>query len=179
VVVSADDAADRNFLAACLSSDDEEVQSAFADLKKGADINARDDRTGQTCLMASTLRGNLDMVTHMLVLGADATIAEKDGYTPPHGAGFQGRPEIMRILKEIGGIDVVNAEHSDGFSPMHRACWGQEKRHADTVAYLLKIGADPNHRSTGEKKQTCMEMTRNPHTIEVLRKHAEPKHDEI
>ena len=159
------------FLAACLSSDPEEVESAVQDLKHGADINARDGRTGQTCLMASTLRGNIDMVMTMLENGADATVAEKDGYTPPHGAGFQGRPEVMRVLKEVGGIDVVNSPHADGFFPIHRACWGRERRHAETVEYLLSIGENPRRRSTGDRKQTCLEMTRNPHTIEVLKKY--------
>jgi ankyrin repeat protein len=121
--------------------------------------------------MASTLRGNIDMVMTMLEHGADATVAEKDGYTPPHGAGFQGRPEVMRVLKEVGGIDVVNSPHADGFFPLHRACWGRERRHAETVEYLLSIGEDPNRRSTGDRKQTCLEMTRNPHTIEVLKKY--------
>ena len=159
------------FLAACLSSDPEEVESALQDLNHGADINARDGRTGQTCLMASTLRGNVDMVMTMLENGADATVAEKDGYTPPHGAGFQGRPEVMRVLKEVGGIDVVNSPHADGFFPIHRACWGREKRHADTVEFLVSVGEDPKRRSTGDRKQTCLEMTRNPHTIEVLKKY--------
>ena len=159
------------FLAACLSSDPEEVESALQDLKHGADINARDGHTGQTCLMASTLRGNVDMVMTMLEHGADVTVAEKDGYTPPHGAGFQGRPEVMRVLKEVGGIDVINSPHADGFFPIHRACWGRERRHAETVDYLLSIGEDPNRRSTGDRKQTCLEMTRNPHTIEVLKKY--------
>lgn len=168
--VSAQQGSD-GFLAACLSSDPEEVESAVQDLRHGADINARDGRTGQTCLMASTLRGNVDMVMTMLENGADATVAEKDGYTPPHGAGFQGRPEVMRVLKEVGGIDVVNSPHADGFFPIHRACWGREKRHADTVEYLVSVGEDPKRRSTGDRKQTCLEMTRNPHTIEVLKKY--------
>ena len=164
-------AANENFLAACLSSDPEEVESAVQDLKHGADINARDARTGQTCLMASTLRGNVDMVMLMLERGADATVPEKDGYTPPHGAGFQGRPDVMRVLKEVGGIDVINSPHADGFFPIHRACWGREPRHAKTVEYLLSIGEDPNRMSTGARKQTCLEMTSNPHTIEVLKKY--------
>lgn len=164
-------AANENFLAACLSSDPEEVESAVQDLKHGADINARDARTGQTCLMASTLRGNVDMVMLMLEKGADATVPEKDGYTPPHGAGFQGRPDVMRVLKEVGGIDVINSPHADGFFPIHRACWGRDQRHAKTVEYLLSIGEDPNRKSTGSRKQTCLEMTSNPHTIEVLKKY--------
>ena len=35
-------------------------------------------------------------------MGADTTVPEKDGYTPMHGAGFQGRAEIAKILLDHG-----------------------------------------------------------------------------
>ena len=43
------------------------------------------------------------------------------------GAGFQGRDKIAKILIEHG----INPSdmHKDGFTPIHRASWGQEKRH--------------------------------------------------
>ena len=34
----------------------------------------------------------------LLKARADSSIAEKDGYTPMHGAGFQGRAEIAKML---------------------------------------------------------------------------------
>ena len=46
--------------------------------------------------MASCLGGHLDAAKALLELGADVTVPEKDGYTPMHGAGFQGRAEIGR-----------------------------------------------------------------------------------
>ena len=60
------------------------------------------------------------------------------GYTPMHGAGFQGRAEIAKLLI-AHGLDPSD-RHSDGFTPIHRACWGREQRHADTVRVLLKAG---------------------------------------
>ena len=47
-----------------------------------------------------------------LKAGADTSIGEKDGYTPLHGAGFQGRAEIARLLIDHG-LDP-NERHSDG-----------------------------------------------------------------
>ena len=45
----------------------------------------------------------------------------------------------MPILKEHG-LDMLD-RHKDGFIGMHRACWGQEQRHTDTVEAFLKAGA--------------------------------------
>ena len=60
----------------------------------GADVNAVGPG-GQTPLMNSVLTGCLPCVEFLLGReGVDAAIPEKDGYTPMHGAGFQGRPEI-------------------------------------------------------------------------------------
>lgn len=46
----------------------------------------------------SSLRGNLESVKFLLAAKADTSIPEKDGYTPMHGAGFQGRAEIAKLL---------------------------------------------------------------------------------
>ena len=63
-------------------------------------------------------------------MGADSSIPEKDGYTPMHGAGFQGRAEIAKILIDHG-LDKSD-RHGDGYTPMLRACWGKEARHTQT-----------------------------------------------
>lgn len=47
--------------------------------------------------------------------GADTTIGERDGYTPMHGAGFQGRADIADLLFKAGvGLRDV---HADGHEP--------------------------------------------------------------
>lgn len=166
--------ANERLLSSCLApptSPGGSPDAVAAALGDGADINIKDERSGQTCLMACTLRGKYKVVQYLLEQGADPTIPEKDGYTPPHGAGFQGRPEVMRILREVGNIDVINSSHPDGFAPFHRACWGREERHAALVQYLIDIGEDPNRKSTGDRKLTCLEMTNNPHTKAVLEKY--------
>jgi Ankyrin repeat len=142
------------------------------------DVNVRDDRSGQTALMHAVLMGRDSVVEFLLqsVPGIDVTIPERDGYTPAHGAGFQGRANIMRILHEASTptrpIDVLyNSDvgrHRDGFLPFHRACWGREQRHTDTVQYLLEIGMDVNAPASGK---TCWEMSPNEATKRVLREH--------
>ena len=77
----------------------------------------------------------------------DYMIPEKDGYTPCHGAGFQGRAAIMRMLL-AAGLPCTTDTHADGFTPLHRACWGREPRHTETVRargrdsarVLLRVG---------------------------------------
>ena len=55
------------------------------------------------------------MVQFCLENDADVTIGERDGYTPMHGAGFQGRAEIAALLKKYGvGLRDV---HEDGHEP--------------------------------------------------------------
>ena len=102
-------------------------------------INQRDPSSGQTPLMMAVLMGKEEVVRLLLKEPTvDASIPEKDGYTPFHGAGFQGRASIARMLiKDSRGLDP-NDRHKDGFQPIHRACWGGEARHAETVKVNIK-----------------------------------------
>ena len=62
-------------------------------------INKQDPASGQTPLMMAVLMGREGVVEVLLGESAvDASIPEKDGYTPLHGAGFQGRANIARML---------------------------------------------------------------------------------
>ena len=102
-------------------------------------INQQDPSSGQTPLMMAVLMGKEEVVRLLLKEPTvDASIPEKDGYTPFHGAGFQGRASIARMLiKDSRGLDP-NDRHKDGFQPIHRACWGGEARHAETVKVSMK-----------------------------------------
>ena len=81
---------------------------------------------------------------YLLKRGADVMIAEKDGYTPPHGVGFQGRSKIVAMLAQFGV--PLDEPHSDGNRPIQRACWGREKRHAKTVEQFLHVFAETSQR---------------------------------
>jgi ankyrin repeat protein len=111
-------------------------------LADGAELDAQHPISKQTALMGAVLAGNDRIVAYLLGRGADAGVPEKDGYTPMHGAGFQGRAAVARALL-AHGISPAGTPHRDGFLPIHRACWGAEQRHADTVRALLEAGTDP------------------------------------
>ncbi len=136
----------------------------ISDFFQGANINVKDERSGQTPLMAAVLRGKINIVKYLISVGADTTVGEAKGYTAPHGAAFQGRPDVMETLIEAG-LDV-NSYHEDGFVPLHRVCWGNEQRHADTLRVLLDHGVP--HDIMSKDGKTCKDMTANEAVLEVL-----------
>lgn len=143
-------------------------------LAEGADINKQQTGSDQSPLMHAVLMGKIKAVKYLLKKGADVNVAERDGYTPMHGAGFQGRAEIAKVLIDHGV--PVNDIHSDGFNPIMRACWGNEERHTDTVRVMLENGATLR----GDEEAT----TRNQGTRKILRdwrmkKKEEAKHRDL
>jgi len=161
------DEASRDLYEAALDNDRDAIAAA---LQAGGDINVRENKSGQTALMAAALRGKARAVKFLLQRGADPTIPEKDGYTPEHGAGFQGRGEILRLLVDHG-IDVMNPTppHRDGYLPFHRACWGKEERHTAVVRLFVEtFGIDPKVPG-GKEGKTCFDMSPNSQTKFYLR----------
>ena len=77
-----------------------------------ADIDYQHPRTGQTPLMSASLGGKAKLIDLLLAHGANPKVPEMDGYTPVHGAGFQGRVEAMRSLVKAG-LDFGDV-HIDG-----------------------------------------------------------------
>ena len=110
----------------------------------GANINRVSPNGGQTLLMRAVLHGEKDKVEALLAIGADVNIPERNGYTPIHGAGFQGRDDIVPILI-AAGMDPLNV-HEDGFIAMRRAWWGDQQRHTDTVRVFLEAGVPYDYR---------------------------------
>jgi len=119
----------------------------------------------QSPVMFAALQGNAEAVRILIDAGADLTVGEKDGYTVVHGAGFQGRADVLRVLHEKG-VDLNDRNHRDGFTGLHRACWGQSPAHAQTVRVFLELGVDPNQKAADGR--TCGEMSSNHATKQVL-----------
>ena len=72
---------------------------------------------------------------------------------------------ILKLTNLIG-LDPLS-RHSDGYIGMHRACWGGEQRHTDTVKAFLEAGVpwdspavDPK---TGKAKLTPLQMVEQTH----------------
>ncbi|CAJ1964979.1 unnamed protein product [Cylindrotheca closterium] len=153
-----------------VSTNDGDALKGFIDENTPAvNINAI-GKGGQTPLMFAVLSGKDNAVKVLLEAGADTTIGEQDGYTPMHGAGYQGRTAIVKLLVDHG-LDPLDT-HKDGFIGMHRACWGPDTRHTETVRAFLEAGVPPDYPSEIDHGggKTCMAMTPNPHTKEILGK---------
>jgi|EP01046_Picozoa_sp_COSAG06_P041299 hypothetical protein len=71
---------------------------------------------------------------------------------------------MVPILQEHG-LDLLDT-HKDGFIGMHRACWGGEQRHTDTVEAFLKAGVP--HDYPDKSGKTPVQMARNPKTKKLL-----------
>ena len=119
---------------------------------------------------------------------------EQDGYDVLHAAAFQGRDLILRLLlaecmtlyrdhhdhdapdadaeaTPLTFLDPITDVHADGFYPIHRACWGREQRHTDTVEVFLILKGGILKDLPAENGQTCYDMTPNPATQALLEKH--------
>ena len=159
-------------------------------LSEGANVNARDFASGQTAFMGAVLRGHVNVAKYLLEehnnLGVDLLLPEKDGYTAAHGAAFQGRSEIMKLLIHHN-VNVKDDFHSDGYAPVHRVCWGNTGRHAETLKVLRDEGGVDiaNLASRHKEGKVCRQMTNNPTIFALLEEtlsaqdHTAPSQDEL
>jgi ankyrin repeat protein len=134
-------------------------------LDDGADIN-QIGTGGQTPLVHAVLTGKENAVKILLMLGADTSLAEKQGYNVMHAAGFQGRAEILKTLLNHG-LAPLMTEHADGFYPLHRACWGGKERHTETVKVFIEEGGVA-YNWKSKNGDGCLDMTQNPATKELM-----------
>lgn len=153
-----------------------DIVAARRAISEGAMINENGDEyqkgNKQTPLMMASLYGEAEIVALLLEKGADPTIGEKQGYTPLHGAAFQGRFGAATILLKANNVPFDF--HEDGFHPIHRACWGTGGEHfGKTVQVFLDNGVSPNllTRAKGEKPMTPLQLAKrsgNKYTVKVI-----------
>ncbi|SVD88287.1 uncharacterized protein METZ01_LOCUS441141, partial [marine metagenome] len=80
-----------------------DLQAVKKHLDVGADVNARDDRTGSTPLHYTAIGGHKEVTELLIDKGADVNAKEnQSGSTPLHTAARYGRKEIGELLTEHG-----------------------------------------------------------------------------
>ena len=89
-----------------------------------------------------------------------------------HGAGFQGRSEILKLLLADSRKINPSDRHADGYTPIHRACWGRESRHTETIKTFIEVGKVSHEEPTSDGR-TCAEMTQNKGTQMYLKNYEE------
>ncbi|CAF0884380.1 unnamed protein product [Didymodactylos carnosus] len=95
------------FLAACSSSDKDEVEKL---IQRGVDINTS-NVDGLTALHQACIDNNQLMVEYLLSRGADINCQDNEGWTSLHAAASCGNIEIVKYLLSHGVIvDICNNE---------------------------------------------------------------------
>ncbi|WP_312967439.1 ankyrin repeat domain-containing protein [Acinetobacter gerneri] len=97
------------------------------------------DRDQRTFLMSAIVEKKIDIVKHLLDIGADVNIHEKIGLTALHFAALENNLEIIKLLIESGAeIDAID---NQGNTPLWRAIMTTDGD-SDISKYLVSKGAD-------------------------------------
>lgn len=111
------------------------------------------DSGGDTNFSLAVRDRKMDVVTAMIVCGADVNLKTQEGWTPLHTAAYYGPAAMIDLLVSKGA--QINARGNyDGWTPLHMAA--SADKDAAVVQALLKAGADKTLKSQSGK--TAREM---------------------
>uniref|UniRef100_A0A3B5K768 Ankyrin repeat and SOCS box containing 14 n=1 Tax=Takifugu rubripes TaxID=31033 RepID=A0A3B5K768_TAKRU len=105
-------------------------------LEKGAHVEAESE--SGSVLFDAAEAGNPDVISLLLVHGADPNLPIYSGHLPIHRAAYHGH---ILALEQLIPVTQLSAVKESGMSPLHSAAAGG---HAHCVEALLKAGYDPN-----------------------------------
>lgn len=109
-------------------------------IAKGADVNAVDDNSNGTALMAASFKGQYRVAKYLIAKGANVNAKSKEGYTALHSAASGAGKELSELLIVSGAN--VNSRTNNGITPLRLNA--ESHYYADVAAVLLSKGADPN-----------------------------------
>ena len=137
-----------------------------AELDKGADVNAKDNRE-RTPLHNAAVYGHNEIAELLIANGADVNAKDKDrfGSTPLSKAVIEGHNEIVELLIAAGAD--VNAKDVVGRTPLFYAT-----DHKEIAELLIANGADVNAKTNDG--WSVLDMARrlgHPELADLLRKH--------
>ena len=143
------------------------IEAVKQHLANGADVNAKDD--GWTPLHNAAGYSTKEMVELLISNGANVNAKNEDGWTPLHDAATK---EVAELLIDKGAD--MEAKDKDDWTPLHKAAFGG---HKEMVELLIAEGADVN--AKGEDEWTPLNLTHDPETIDLLRKHGGKTKNEL
>jgi len=111
-----------------------DVNLAKSLIKKGTDVDMREDSFFKTALHRAAIRGHKDVAELLLAEGADVNAGAT---TALHYAAEKGHKEIAELLIAKGAD--VNAKDNRGRTPLW---WAKRRGHTEIVELLRKHGAE-------------------------------------
>ena len=94
------------------------------------------DEENSTPLHAATDGGHANVVEVLLKNGADSTTLKYDQPPPLHLACSQGKLEILKMMVEHNGKDILHFRDQYGQTPLHRST--QAINSAQVISYLMR-----------------------------------------
>jgi cytohesin len=107
-------------------------------LKRGIDVNAKDEFYGRTPLHWAVYNKHKDVVELLISVGAEVDARAKDDKTPLHVAAENGPKDIAELLI-AGGADLEAVDTFYGGTPLH---WAAYRGPKDVAKLLIKKGAN-------------------------------------
>ena len=109
-------------------------------LKKGVDINEKDEEFGNTPLNTAIAKDNEEMALLLLENGADASVQDNEGNNALHYAVEHNMVDLAKIILNKFH-ETINRENIQGASVLWKAVMNP-KMPLDFIEYLLQQGAD-------------------------------------
>ncbi len=136
------------------------VDVVTALIKRGADVDARNESQELTALLEASKAGHLDVVTVLMDAGADVNAQDRYGITALYEAAAAGHLEVVTALQERGAD--VNVASDGGVAVLARTA---AAGHLDVVAALLARGAEVN---AGSSALAGAAEAGNPELVKLL-----------
>lgn len=141
-------------------------------VEKGADVNAKSSKHGETALIIASSDGKLEIVKYLISKGADINAVDKYGKNAlmSHLGGYPedldvvkalvgGKGGFLSLFKKSNGVDV-NAKDNEGKTALMYA------RSLEVIKYLLSKGADINAKDN--KGKSVFDYTKSGEIAEFL-----------
>ncbi|XP_021944663.2 85/88 kDa calcium-independent phospholipase A2 isoform X1 [Folsomia candida] len=106
-------------------------------------LNEQEGTMLRTPLQIAIDQGNIGVISTLLELGVDVTIADIKGNSVFHVAATKSLPAFQLLLDKlpIRHHELLNHINAEGFTPLHSAC---KNNNAEIVKTLLAAGANSN-----------------------------------
>eukprot|EP00291_Cryptomonas_curvata_P022079 CAMPEP_0172166444 /NCGR_PEP_ID=MMETSP1050-20130122/8984_1 /TAXON_ID=233186 /ORGANISM="Cryptomonas curvata, Strain CCAP979/52" /LENGTH=247 /DNA_ID=CAMNT_0012837053 /DNA_START=307 /DNA_END=1047 /DNA_ORIENTATION=- len=124
------------------------------------------DSNGMTPLLLKASDGDWRAVERLMLEGADATIADDQGFTALHFASFFGHLDVARILIANGPKGLAVQTTPDDFSCLYVA---SQKGHLEIVKFLNEEGGEALLLRTTVDNATCLHAASQEGHLDVVR----------